>query len=83
LPAVVSWFPEFSCHAPLEERINNGAVKALLLARGDFLPRARVGSWFVACLVLHEAKAAGLTTADFLQITAGGGDHVRQRQTEA
>ncbi len=93
LEAVVPWPPEFSCQKVLHERINNGLVKALLPARGDFLPLARVGSWFLACLVrafvsckknqlVNKAKAAGLTTADFLQITAGGSDHGRQRQTK-
>jgi hypothetical protein len=83
--------PKFSCHAIHERRINNVSVKVLLLARGDFFPFARVGSWFLACSVrafasckknelVDEAKAAGLTTNDFLQITAGGSDHGRQRQ---
>ncbi|WP_217551314.1 hypothetical protein, partial [Pantoea sp. GbtcB22] len=77
-----------SCHALLEKHINDGAVKALQLARGDLLPRARVGTWCLACSVLafvssrkhdqvDEAKAAGLTTSDFLRITAGGGNHGR------
>jgi hypothetical protein len=87
-------FPEFSCQKVFDERINNVSVKALLPARDDFLLLARVGSWFLACSVLafvgskkndlvDEAKAAGLTTTDFRQITAGGGDHGRQRQAEA
>ena len=93
LEAVVPWPPEFSCQKVLHERINNGSVKALLPARGDFLPFARVGSWFLACSVrafvsckknelLNKAKAAGLTTADFSQIAVGGSDHGRQRQTK-
>jgi cytochrome c5 len=56
-------------------------VKALLPARGDILRFARVGSYLGACAVLSltsckknesidEATAAGLTTADFPQITA-------------
>src|SRR5215468_6788709 len=88
-PAVVSRFPEFSCHALLEERINNVSVKALLPARGDFLSLARVGSSSLACSVLafvsskkndlvDEAQAAGLTTGDFQRIPAGGSDHGRQ-----
>src|SRR5262249_34370883 len=87
-PAVVSRFPEFSCHALLEERINNVSVKALLSASGDFLFLARVGSGSLACSVLafvsskkndqvDEAKAVGLTTADFLPIPMGGSDHGR------
>src|SRR5207249_1276952 len=91
--AIVPCLPEFSCQKLLDERINNGSVKALLPARGDFLPLARVGSWFLACLVrafvsckknelLNKAKAAGLTTADFPQIAVGGSDHGRQRQTK-
>ncbi|PYJ39000.1 MAG: hypothetical protein DME84_03330 [Verrucomicrobia bacterium] len=63
-------------------------MKALLSARGDSLPLARVGIWCLACSIrafvsckinelVDEAKAAGLTTADFLQITAGGRDHGR------
>jgi hypothetical protein len=69
-------------------------VKALLPAKGDFLSFARVGSWFLACSVrafasckknelVDEAKAAGLTTADFLQIAAGASDHGRQQQIKA
>src|SRR3989449_7118246 len=91
--AIVPCLPEFSCQKLLDERINNGSVKALLPARGDFLPFARVGSWFLACSVrafvsckknelLNKAKAAGLTTADFSQIAVGGSDHGRQRQTK-
>lgn len=56
-------------------------MKALLPARGDILRLARVGSCLGACALLSltsceknepidEAKAAGLTTADFPQITA-------------
>ena len=93
LEAVVPWPPEFSCQKVLHERINNASVKALLPARGDFLPFARVGSWFLACSVrafvrckknelVNKAKAAGLTTADFPQIAVGGSDHGRQRQTQ-
>jgi hypothetical protein len=93
LEAVVPWPPEFSCQKVLNERINNASVKALLPARGDFLPFARVGSWFLACSVralvsrkknelVNKAKAAGLTTADFLRIVAGTSDHGRQRQTK-
>ena len=92
--AIVPCLPEFSCQKLLDERINNVSVKALLPAKGDFLPLARVGIWFFACSVralvsrkknelVNKAKAAGLTTADFLQITAGGSDHGRQRQTKA
>jgi hypothetical protein len=93
LEAVVPWLPEFSCQKSLDRGINNGSVKALLPARGDFLPFARVGSWFLACSVrafvsykknelVNKAKAAGLTTADFLQIAGGGSDHGGQRQTK-
>ncbi len=92
--AVVPCFPKFSCHTIHQGRITSGLVKALLPARVDFPPLARVGSRFLACSVLalvsckknelaDEAKAAGLTTADFLQITAGGSDHGKQRQTKA
>jgi hypothetical protein len=56
-------------------------VKALLPARGDILRLTRLGSCLGACALLtltsceknepiDEAKAAGLTTADFPQITA-------------
>jgi cytochrome c5 len=72
---------EFSCHKLDEKRIPSGSVKALLPARGDILRLARVGGCLGACAVLFltsckknepidEAKAAGLTTADFPQITA-------------
>jgi cytochrome c5 len=72
---------EFSCHKLDEKRITSGSVKALLPARSDILRLARVGSCVGACAVLFlanckknepidEAKAAGLTTADFPQITA-------------
>lgn len=92
-PAVVSCFPEFSCQNVFDQRINDVSVKALLVARGDFLPLARVGSWFLACSIrafvsckkhalVNEAKAAGLTRADFPQITVGVNDHGRQRQTK-
>ncbi|PYI48282.1 MAG: hypothetical protein DMF10_00955 [Verrucomicrobia bacterium] len=85
--------PEFSCNPLLDERINTILVKALLAASGDFLPLARVGSRFLASSVLtfvsckknevvDEAKAAGLTRADFLRSAAGGSDHGRQRQTK-
>ena len=92
--AIVPCLPEFSCQKVLHERINNGSVKALLPAKGDFLPFAQVGSWFLACSVralvsrkknelVNKAKAAGLTTADFLQSAASGSDHGGQRQTKA
>jgi hypothetical protein len=85
--------PEFSCHPLLDERINTILVKALLAASGDFLPLGRVGSQFLASSVLtfvsckknevvDEVKAAGLTRADFLQITAGGSNHGKQRQAK-
>jgi hypothetical protein len=56
-------------------------VKALLPARDDILRLTRLGSCLGACALLtltsceknepiDEAKAAGLTTADFPQITA-------------
>jgi cytochrome c5 len=56
-------------------------VRALPPARGDLLRLVRVGSCLIACVILafagckenepvDEAKAAGLTTADFPQITA-------------
>jgi cytochrome c5 len=72
---------EFSCHKVDQKRITSGSVKALLPARGDILRLARVGSCLGACALLafagckknepiDEAKAAGLTTADFPQITA-------------
>jgi hypothetical protein len=91
--AIVPCLPEFSCQKLLDERINNVSVKALLPARGDSLPLERVGSWFLACSVrafasckknelVNKAKAAGLTTADFLRITADGTDHGWQRQTK-
>ena len=74
--------PKFSCKKVSDERINDVSVKALLAGRGDFLPLARVGSWFFACSIrafvsckknklVNETKAAGLTTAGFLQITMG------------
>lgn len=85
--------PKFSCKKVSDERINDVSVKALLPGRGDFLPLARVGSWSLACSVLafvsckkselaHEARATGLTTADFLQIATGGSNHGGQRQTK-
>ena len=78
--------PKFSCKKVSDERINDVSVKALLPARGDFLPLARVGTWFLACSIrafvsrkkkelVDEAKPSGLTIADFLQITADGHDH--------
>jgi hypothetical protein len=87
--AVLPWLLKFSCHTVHNGRINDGSVKALLPGRGDLLPLARVGSWLFACAFLalagcqknepvDEAKAAGLTTADFPQITAGGSDHGRR-----
>ena len=85
--------PKFSCKKVSDERINDVSVKALLVARGDFFPLARVGTWFLACSIrafvcckkhalVNEAKAFGLTIADFLQITAGGNDHGKQRQSK-
>jgi hypothetical protein len=82
---------KFSCHTVQDERINDVSVKALLAARGDFLPLARVGTWFLACsirafvsckknVLVDEAKASGLTTVDFLQSAAGVSDHGKQRQ---
>ena len=81
---------KFSCYRAESRRISDGSVKPLLPARGDFLPLARVGSSFVAHLVLgfvsckknellDEAKAAGLTTTNFLRIVAGESNHGRQR----
>src|SRR4029453_13759088 len=72
---------EFSCHTFRSERINADSVKAMLPARGHLWRLARVGSCLGACALLafagckknepiDEAKAAGLTTADFPQITA-------------
>jgi hypothetical protein len=63
------------------ETITSGSVKALLPASSDRLRLTRVGSCLGACAVLSlasckknepidEAKAAGVTTADFPQITA-------------
>jgi hypothetical protein len=80
--------PKFSCKTVSNVRINDVSVKALLPGRGDFLPLARVGTWFLACSIrasvsckknelVNDAKAAGLTTADFLRITVGGSDHGR------
>jgi hypothetical protein len=76
---------KFSCHRADEGNITEGSVKALLPGRGDLLPRARVGSWLVAYALLafascpknvpvDQARAAGLTTFDFPQFTAGGND---------
>jgi hypothetical protein len=75
-------YPKFPCKKVRGERINDISVKALLAGRGDFLPLARVGSWVLACSIrafgtckknklVKKAKAARLTTADFLQISAG------------
>ncbi len=62
-------------------------MKVLLpTTRGGLLPLARVGRWLFSYALLalvswpknegvDESQAAGLTTADFLQITAGGHDH--------
>ena len=89
LEAVVPWPPEFSCQKVLHERINNGSVKALLPAKGDFLPFAQVACSVRALVsrkkneLVNKAKAAGLTTADFLQSAASGSDHGGQRQTKA
>jgi len=85
--AAVPWL-EFSCHRAHEEGINDGSLKVLLRGIGGLLPLARVGSRFRAYAFLalapcpknkpiYEAQAAGLTTADFLQITVGGIDHGR------
>jgi len=76
---------KFSCPRGNEHRINECSVNALPPGTGDLLPRARVGSWLVAYALLalascpknelvDQARAAGLTTADFPQITAGGND---------
>jgi hypothetical protein len=84
---------KFSCHRADEGSINEALVKRLLLGRGDLSPLERVGSWRSAYAFLllancpknepvDQAQAAGLTTADFAQITAGGNDHGRQRQTK-
>jgi len=83
----------FSCHQVEDRRINDGSVKALLPARGDLFYLARVGSWLSAYAFLalassskneliNQAQAAGLTTANFSQMTVGGSDHGRQRQTK-
>jgi hypothetical protein len=72
---------EFSCQKVYWEDINNDSVKALLPTRGDILCLAGVGRVLVGCAFLtlasckknepvDEAKAAGLTTADFPQIAA-------------
>jgi cytochrome c5 len=74
-------FLEFSCQKVHEERINSGSVTALQPARGDLLHLIRVGTRLAACVFLafagckknepiDEAKADGLTTADFPQINA-------------
>ena len=79
---------KFSCHPAEQGSINDGSVKALLPARSDLLSLARVGSWLFACAFLalatcpmnepvDEAQPAGLTTADFPQITVTGNDHGR------
>ena len=71
-------------------RITSGSVKALLPARGDFPPVARVRSWFLPCSIrafvsckknerMDDAKAAGLTTANFLRIVAGESNYGGQR----
>jgi hypothetical protein len=78
----------FSCHQVEDGRISDGSVKALRPARGDLLFRARVGSWLFAYAFLalasssknepvDQTQAAGLTTADFPQMTVGGSDHGR------
>jgi hypothetical protein len=79
---------KFSCPRGNERRINECSVNALPPGRGDLLPLARVGSWLVAYALLafascpknelvDQARAAGLTTADFPQITADASDHGR------
>ena len=91
--AVVPWLLKFSCHTVHNRRINDGSVKALLPGRGDLVSLARVGSWLFASAFLalascpknepvDQGQAAGLTTADFPQITVGVSDHGRQRQTK-
>jgi hypothetical protein len=91
LPTDGSIFPLSCCHPYCRQRSNDVSVKALLAARGDFLLLARVGGWLFACVALvsckknelvDEAKASGLTTADFLQSTAGESDHGKQRQAK-
>src|ERR1700746_3735619 len=78
-----SIFPLSCCHPYCRQRINDVSVKALLPAKGDFLPFARVGGWLFACVALvsckkneleDKAKASGLTTTGFLQSTAGESD---------
>jgi len=72
---------EFPCQRVHGGRTNKSSVKALQPARGHLLHLIRVGSCLVACVFLafagckknepiDEAKASGLTTADFPQTTA-------------
>ena len=84
---------KFSCPRADDGHINGGSVKALLPGRGGLLPLVRVGRWVRAYAFLASASSsknepvdqaqAGLTTADFPQITIVDGVHYgRHRQTK-